>query len=64
MIPDNYDLWARHDRECEEALNRLPVCDKCKKRIQDDFYFYIEGEILCEKCMEDKYMRRTEDYME
>lgn len=63
-MPDNYEMWERHDRECEARLNRLPVCEKCKKRIQDDVYFFIEEEILCEKCMEDKYMRRTEDYIE
>jgi hypothetical protein len=63
-MPDNYEMWERHDRECEAMLDLLPVCDKCKKLIQDDFYFDIEEEILCEKCMEDKCMRRTEDYME
>lgn len=64
MIPDNYDLWERYERENEARLGRLPLCEKCKKRIQDEFYFYIEGEILCEECMQDKYMFNTEDYME
>ena len=64
MIPDNYDMWERHERECEARLARCPECEKCGKKIQSDFYFYIENEILCEGCMEDKYMRRTEDFME
>ena len=61
-IPDNYDLWKQHDREQEQLLERLPVCRKCKERIQDDEYYYIDGVILCEDCMKDKYRRRTEDY--
>lgn len=63
-IPDNYDLWERHDRVCEERLMRCPQCDGCHKHIQEEFYFYIEGDILCEDCMEDRYMHRTEDYYE
>lgn len=57
--------FARHDREQERLLERLPVCEghKCGERIQDDMYFDIDGEILCEKCMIRKYGRRTEDYM-
>lgn len=62
MIPDNYDQWEAHDRYKESLLERLPVCDECGKRIQDDMYFDIDGEILCEKCITYKYGRRTEDY--
>lgn len=62
MIPDNYDLWAAHDRHKESLLERLPVCDECGKRIQDDIYFDIDGELICEDCMIRKYGRRTEDY--
>lgn len=53
-----------YDRELERMLNRLPVCDnpRCKCRIQDDYYFEIEGEILCEDCMNERYRKRTEDY--
>ena len=62
MIPDNYDQWEAYDRYKESLLERLPVCDECGKRIQDDMYFDIDGEILCEKCITRKYGRRTEDY--
>lgn len=56
--------FDRYDRDQERLLERLPVCegDKCGERIQDDLYFDVDGEILCEKCMIRKYGRRTEDY--
>lgn len=56
--------FIRHDRDQERLLEQLPVCEghKCGQRIQDDLYFDIDGEILCEKCMIRKYGRRTEDY--
>ena len=64
-IPDNYDQWEAHDRKQQQELEQLPVCEghKCGKRIQDDMYFEIEGEILCEKCMIIRYGKRTEDYI-
>jgi formylmethanofuran dehydrogenase subunit E len=63
-IPDNYDLWTNHDRRQEQQLEQLPVCEdaKCGKRIQEDRYFVIEGEILCEDCVNRRYGRNTADY--
>lgn len=63
-IPDNYDLWEAQDIEQARREARLPVCDKCGKRIQDDFYWEIDGEILCERCMNDQYRYYTEDYID
>ena len=59
---DPLEDFHRLDREQEEALKRLPVCMKCRKRIQDDDLYDIEGEVLCEGCMKDKYRRSVEDY--
>ena len=63
-IPDNYDMWVQHEAEKERLLELLPVCEnrRCKKRIQDDYYFVIEGELLCEECAHERYRYRTEDY--
>lgn len=63
MTPDNYSQWEARDRELERRLNYLPVCYKCKERIDDDHYFYINGEILCEDCMIERHRRNTEDYL-
>ena len=59
---DPLDDFHRWDREQEEALKRLPVCMKCRRRIQDDDLYDIDGEILCECCMKVKYRRSVEDY--
>ena len=56
---DNYALWEAHDREQEEALEKLPVCDCCGERIQDEYYYDIDGEILCEECLKDRYRREV-----
>jgi formylmethanofuran dehydrogenase subunit E len=55
--------FDRYDMALAQREARLPVCEKCKKPINDDTYFEIDEEILCEKCMHDRYARSTEDWL-
>lgn len=48
-IPDNYDLFARHDAEQEAQLKKLPECSECGEHIQDEEAYYINGEWICER---------------
>lgn len=59
----DFDRW---DMEQERRRARLPVCEdkKCRKRIEDENYYEVDGEILCEKCMNRRYRKFTEDYIE
>lgn len=60
-MPDNYSQWERHDRKNEEAVARLPRCSECGHHIQDERAYYINGEWICESCMED-YHVNVDDY--
>lgn len=60
---DPLDDFDRLDRLQSQRESMLPVCDKCNQPIDDDIYFDIDGEILCDKCMHDRYSRSTEDYL-
>jgi len=44
--------------ELEDAVEMLPVCSECEKPIQDNFCFVINGEPICEECM-DQYKQCT-----
>lgn len=55
--------FDRCDMAMAQREARLPQCEKCGKPINDDLYFEIENEILCEKCMHDAYARSTEDWL-
>lgn len=63
---DNYKAWEYAERERERRLARLPICEgfRCGKRIQDEDYYDVDGEILCEECMRRKYRRKTEDLLD
>ena len=54
---DNYDLFEMHDAEQERKLQKLPVCVYCNEHIQDESFFLINDEVICEDCM-DSYFRK------
>jgi len=58
--------FHRHDMAQERQRARLPVCDnrKCRRQISGDHYWEIEGDILCEKCMNLRYRKNVEDFIE
>lgn len=58
---DAYALWESHERELDRQLLARPVCDCCGERIQDEWYFELPGETLCEDCLKDKYRKNTYD---
>lgn len=63
---DPLEDFDRLDREQAEWEAKLPQCENrgCKHRvIQDELYFDIDGEILCEACVIDRYGRSTQDFV-
>ena len=56
--------FARYDAEQQRELDRLPVCVECDEPIQDDVYFEINGECLCERCLIENHRKAVEDYVE
>lgn len=45
--------------EKEKALAELPKCDLCERPI-DDHYYNINGEIVCEECLEKNFKQAVE----
>ena len=62
MIPDNYDMFLHREAKNRRLRERLPKCEeiKCGRYIDDDYYFLIDGEVLCENCMNRRYRRVVE----
>lgn len=53
----DYDAYSR---ELDAARELLPECCECGQRIEDDFCYEINDEIICETCME-QYKKFTMD---
>lgn len=47
----------RSEAEMDAELNRLPLCDKCEERIQQESALRIDGRWFCESCVEDMMQR-------
>ena len=65
-VPDNYDAFEEIEREAKIAhknwLAKLPECSECGRKIKDDMCYEIGGDLICERCMENKYHVCTENY--
>ena len=57
-VPDNYDFFRIHDEtlraEREAIEKRLPICAECGNPIWDDECFFVDGDYICENCMNEK----------
>lgn len=50
--------FEEYDAEQNRRLEELPVCADCDEHIQDETAYYINGEWICENCM-DAYKREV-----
>lgn len=45
--------FERREREKEEWIRSRPVCDRCGEPIQEEGYYEVEGNKICEDCWHD-----------
>ena len=61
-MPDNYELFKQYEDNQQSKLDRLPTCTNCGEYIQDDYYYEIDNECICEECLNDNFRKRNDDY--
>ena len=44
--------FERHDREQARLLERLPTCERCGNRIEQELAVCIDGFWYCDDCLE------------
>lgn len=57
----DYDAY---DAKCAKRLEERPVCAFCGEHIQDDFLYEIDGDLVCEECLNEHYRKSTDCYIE
>lgn len=62
-LEDNYSRWESYDNEREAQLHKQPVCCYCDEHIQEDHFFLINDEVVCEKCLNEFFRKDIEDYV-
>lgn len=63
-VPDNYDAFSAWDADQHRQLAQFPTCEWCDKTIQDDYFYIINDESICEECLRQNFRRSVEEYME
>ena len=63
-MPDNYDAWEAHDEEQESNLDKFPKCIYCGDRLTEEYVYVIDGETMCEKCLNDNHRKPIEDFID
>lgn len=48
-----YEDFLRKEAEEEKWLKTRPVCAWCGQPIQDEYAYEIDGELVCEVCIEE-----------
>lgn len=58
----NPEIYAeRYAADHDKALEMLPVCSECGEPIQEDYCFEVNGEYICEICMNDNHRKWVDD---
>lgn len=63
-IPDLVDCFNEYDAKKQREFERLPKCEYCGETIADEFFFDLDGDIICESCLNDNFRKAVEDYVE
>lgn len=56
--------FHRYDAEQQREVERCPKCDYCDEHITDEFYYDLDGDIVCEDCLDRHFKKAVEDYVE
>jgi formylmethanofuran dehydrogenase subunit E len=54
-------MWEAHEAKLEKALSERIHCDYCGHAIQEDFYYEINGDMICDSCLERHFYRVITD---
>lgn len=60
--PDAYDMFMEKEAREDAWLRKRPTCSHCRKPIQDERIWDINGELYHPDCAEEEFCKWTEDY--
>ena len=56
--------FHRHDEKQQSELDKFPRCSECDEPIQSETCYEINGELVCEECLENNHKKWVEDFIE
>lgn len=62
-MEDAYSQFKSRERRLEAWLRKRPVCCYCGEHIQDEHFYLINDDAVCEDCLVSEFRKDTEDYI-
>ena len=59
MRSDPLQDFHSYEGEREREFEKRQACHLCKKTIADDYCYFIDGDYVCEDCLEEFYQIET-----
>ena len=56
--------FNQYDAEQQAKLDKLPRCSECDEPIQSETCYEINGELICEECLENNHKKWVEDFID
>lgn len=56
--------FHRYDAQQQREVERCPKCDYCDEHITVETYYDLDGDIVCEDCLDRHFKKRVEDYID
>ena len=57
-----WEMESRRTDQAEAELDKLPTCEHCREKIQDEHLIDIDDFLYHEECFLGLYRKDTEDY--
>lgn len=64
MSDDPIADFNRYDAERARLIEQLPKCAWCDEPIQDEYFYLINDDPVCQDCLDTHFKKAVEDYVE
>lgn len=61
---DPHADFLNWDSDNQDYIEKLPECSYCGSKIQDEFLYCINDEIICEDRLNDHFRKDIEDFID
>lgn len=55
--------FNNYDAQQSKQEEKLPECSECGTKVQDEYFYEINDEVICSECLDNNHRKWVEDYV-
>lgn len=55
--------FNNYDAQQSKQEENLPECSECGTKVQDEYFYEINDEVICSGCLDNNHRKWVEDYV-